>query len=394
VIPYADFGYWGLLLYPTVPTFLVAWGRRLRQVWILIATAGMLVVQYSAERVIGDNVAVREIWLVVGFAAFEFVLASGFVQIRRRTPGARWLFYIVLVLGLVPLVATRVVPRVAPAYQIGFLGISYLTFRSLDVLIGIQDRLIRSLPPMTYLAYVLFFPTISAGPIDRYRRFLDDWLRSRNRAEFLHDLDGAIHRIFTGFLYKFILAELIRRYWMEPAASQPGLPGTVSYMYAYSLYLFFDFAGYTAFAVGVGYLFGIHTPENFRRPFLARDIRDFWNRWHISLSWWFRDHVYMRFVMAATRGKWFGNRHVASYLGFFLSMGLMGLWHGPQAQYIGYGLYHGALLTGHDIFSHWNKQHRLWGDGPAWHAFGVLLTVQAVCFGFLIFSGHLNLSIR
>ena len=73
-------------------------------------------------------------------------------------------------------------------------------------------------------------------------------------------------------------------------------------MYAYSLYLFFDFAGYTAFAIGVGYLFGIHTPENFQRPFLARDIRDFWNRWHISLSWWFRDHVYMRFVMAASDG--------------------------------------------------------------------------------------------
>ncbi len=394
MIPYADFGYWGVLLYPALPTFVVGWGRRLRQAWILIATAGMLVIQYSAERVIGDNLALREIWIVAGFAAFECVLACGFVWLRRRTPGGRWLFGVVIVLGLAPLVAARVLPRVAPAYQIGFLGISYLTFRSLDVLIGIQDRLIRALSPMTYLAYVLFFPTISAGPIDRYRRFLDDWLRSRNRAEFLQDIDGAIQRIFTGFLYKFILAELIRRYWMEPAANQPGLAGTVSYMYAYSLYLFFDFAGYTAFAVGVGYLFGIHTPENFRRPFLARDIRDFWNRWHISLSWWLRDHVYMRFVMAATKGKWFGNRYVGSYLGFFLSMGLMGLWHGFEVQYIGYGLYHGALLTGHDIFSRWNKTHRLWGDGLLWRAAGILLTAQAVCFGFLIFSGHLKLSIR
>jgi membrane protein involved in D-alanine export len=391
VIPYADFGYWSLLLYPTLPTLLVAWGRRLRQLWILVATAGMLVIQYSAERVIANNVFVREVWIVIGFAAFELLLAGGFLVIRQRTTRVPWLLWIVVFLGLVPLIATRVLPRVAPAFQIGFLGISYLTFRSVDVLIGIQDRLIRTLSPMTYLAYVLFFPTISAGPIDRYRRFLDDWLRSRNRTEFLQDLDGAVHRIFTGFLYKFILAELIRRYWLEPAATQPGVVGTISYMYAYSLYLFFDFAGYTAFAVGVGYLFGIHTPENFRRPFLARDIRDFWNRWHISLSWWFRDHVYMRFVMAATRGRWFADRHVASYLGFFLSMGLMGLWHGLEPRYIGYGLYHGALLTGHDVFSRWNKQHRLCGDGPLWHALGVLLTVQAVCFGFLIFSGHLSI---
>jgi membrane protein involved in D-alanine export len=394
VIPYADFSYWGLLLAPALPTFLVGWGRRMRQVWILIATAGMLLVQYAAERVIGGNVVLREIWLVVGCAAFECVLACAFLWVRKRTSGAGWLFGAVIFGGLAPLVAARILPRVAPEYQIGFLGLSYLTFRSLDVLIGIQDRLIRALSPTTYLAYVLFFPTISAGPIDRYRRFLDDWLHSRNRAEFLQDLDGVVHRIFTGFLYKFILAELIRRYWMEPAATQPGLAGTVSYMYAYSLYLFFDFAGYTAFAVGVGYLFGIHPPENFRRPFLARDIRDFWNRWHISLSWWFRDHVYMRFVMAATRGKWFGNRYVGSYLGFFLSMGLMGLWHGFAAQYIAYGLYHGALLTGHDIFSRWNKTHQLWGEGFVWRAAGVLLTVQAVCFGFLIFSGHLNFSIR
>jgi membrane protein involved in D-alanine export len=87
-------------------------------------------------------------------------------------------------------VTARILPRVAPAYQIGFIGISYLTFRSLDVLIAIQDRLIAALSPTTYLAYVLFFPTISAGPIDRFRRFVEDWRRSRNRAEFPHDLDG------------------------------------------------------------------------------------------------------------------------------------------------------------------------------------------------------------
>jgi membrane protein involved in D-alanine export len=393
VIPYADFGYWGVLLYPALPTFLVGLGRRLRQAWILIATAGMLLVQYSAERVIGHKVVVRDVWLILGFAAFECLLALTFLRLRKRT-NSRWLFYLALSLALLPLISARILPRTAPEYQISFLGISYLTFRGLDALIGIQDRLIRDLSPTAYLAYLLFFPTISAGPIDRFRRFVDDWRHSRTGAEFVHDLDGAVHRIFTGFLYKFILAELIRRYWMAPAAAMPDLGGTVSYMYAYSLYLFFDFAGYTAFAVGVGYLFGIHTPENFRRPFLAQDIREFWNRWHISLSWWFRDHVYMRFVMAATRGRWFGSRYVASYIGFFLSMGLMGVWHGFEPQYIGYGLYHGALLTGHDVFSRWNKQHKLWGEGRVWRAAGIILTVQAVCFGFLIFSGHIGLSTR
>ena len=135
-------------------------------------------------------------------------------------------------------------------------------------------------------------------------------------------------------------------------------------MYGYSLYLFFDFAGYSAFAVGFSYLLGIHTPENFNRPFLARNIKDFWNRWHMSLSTWLRDHVYMRFLLAAVKGRWFTGKYTASYLGFFLTFGLMGLWHGIEPYYLLYGLYHGTLLVGHDLFTRWNKRRRVWGKGP------------------------------
>jgi membrane protein involved in D-alanine export len=160
-------------------------------------------------------------------------------------------------------------------------------------------------------------------------------------------------------------------------------------MYAYSFYLFFDFAGYSAFAISLSYLFGVHTPENFDRPFLARNIRDFWNRWHITLSFWFRDHVYMRFLLAAGRGKWFKSMHTAAILGYFLAFGLMGLWHGIEPHYIVYGLYQATLLSAFHIFSTWKKLHQHWGKGPLWHAFAVFITFNAVCFGLLIFSGHL-----
>src|SRR5207245_10136401 len=96
------------------------------------------------------------------------------------------------------------------------------------------------------------------------------------------DLDGAVHHIFRGFLYKFILAALIKQYWLERAASSGSFTALVSYMYAYSFYLFFDFAGYSAFAIALSYLFGGHPPENFVRPFFALNIRDFLNRWHIT----------------------------------------------------------------------------------------------------------------
>jgi membrane protein involved in D-alanine export len=238
--------------------------------------------------------------------------------------------------------------------------------------------------------FLFFFPTISAGPIDRYRRFMGDWRRKRSRVEFLTDLDGAVHHFFRGLLYKFILAALIEQHWLKVAARSHGFGALLSYMYAYSFYLFFDFAGYSAFAISISYLFGVHTPENFNRPFLARNIRDFWNRWHITLSFWFRDHVYMRFLLAAGRGKWFRSMHTAAILGYFLAFGLMGLWHGIEPHYILYGLYMATLLSVFHIFSSWKKVHQHWREGPLWHALAVFVTFNAVCFGLLIFSGHIG----
>jgi membrane protein involved in D-alanine export len=402
--PYADFFYFGILLYITVPTLLI---RRLfgfSRAWVLLATAAMLVVQYATianvlpaiapdgVSVSGDSgvlsgfAKVHDIWVVLACGLFQWHVAGAFLRMRTRTAWY-WPFPAALALTLLPLVGSRLLPLALPGSQLGFLGISYVTFRSLDVVFGIRDRLIGSLPASEYFAFLFFFPTISSGPIDRYRRFSQEWNRPRPRAEFWNDLDLAIHRVFTGFLYKFILAASIKTYWIDCLASG-GFLSNLSYMYGYSLYLYFDFAGYSAFAIGVSYLLGIHTPENFNRPFLAANIKDFWNRWHMSLSTWLRDHVHMRFLLAAAKGRWFTGKYTASYLGFFLTFGLMGLWHGIEPYYLLYGLYHGALLVGHDLFARWNKPRRVWGNGPLWRALGTVITFNLVCLGFLLFSGR------
>lgn len=153
-----------------------------------------------------------------------------------------------------------------------------------------------------------------------------------------------MNRIFQGFLYKFIIAYLINQHLMEATfAKQDTFLSNVIYMYSYSFYLFFDFAGYSAFVIGVSYMMGIKTPENFNKPFISRNIKDFWNRWHMSLSFWFRDFIYMRFVFFATKKKLLKNRYTISYIGAFLNFFIMGIWHitGEHVyQYIIYGLYH------------------------------------------------------
>jgi membrane protein involved in D-alanine export len=388
VTPYADFTYFGVLVYVAVPALALSLARRSMRGWLLLASAGMLALHCWTPRASAGAATFSTLWLAIGYAAWEYLLARGFLAMRRH--GRRqWAFYLAVALALAPLLAAKAAPLARPAWALGFLGVSYVTFRSLDVVIGIHDGLIAALPPARYLAFVFMFPTVSSGPVDRYRRFGQDWERSRTREEALADLDAAVHRLFRGFLYAFIVAVLVKRYWLDPAAAAHGAWATVSYMYAYSAYLFFDFAGYSAFAIAFSLLFGVHTPENFDRPFLAANIKEFWGRWHISLSAWFRDHVFMRFMLATARSGVLRSRVAASYLGYVLLFGLMGLWHGTALHFVGYGLYHAALFILHDRVAR-GTRGRAWSASPLWHAAGVLVTFNLVCFGFLIFSGRLG----
>ena len=388
MIPYASFTFFGIMLYAVIPTLILGISGRAGRYWALCVTALYLIGQFSGEIEPAPGFLAPPLVLVAGYAAYQWVVAILFLRTRRRSNSGTLKYYGALALALAPLAATKFLPLVSPHAGFGFLGISYVTFRILDILFCIHDGQVTSLPASQFFTYLFFFPTISAGPIDRYRRFEVDWKRVRSREDFLGDLDVAIARIFRGFLYKFIIAALIKRLWADHATGD-SLVDTISYMYGYSLYLFFDFAGYSAFAIGFSYLFGIHTPENFNRPFLATNIRDFWNRWHISLSFWFRDHVYMRFLIAAMKGKWFKDEHFASYIGYFLSFGLMGLWHGTGLHYVVYGAYHACLLTLYDLIFRWNKRRRVWRTGPSWRFASMVVTIHFVCFGFLIFSGRL-----
>lgn len=388
MIPYIDFLYFGISLYALIPAVVLGLLQRFRRLWLVIATVFMLAVQYLG---IAADIQwpLNGLVLVVTYALTQLLIASLFLALRRRA-AHRPVFYVFIFLGLLPLLAARYASVAGIEYPLVFVGLSYVTFRSLDVLIGIQDGVIKRLEPVRYLVFILLFPTISSGPIDRYRRFSEDWGRQRTRDQVLLDLDGGVHRIFTGFLYKFVLAALIKQFWMDPISQAAGILPVASYMYAYTFYLFFDFAGYSAFAVGFSYLLGIRTPENFDRPFVSRDIRDFWNRWHMSLSFWFRDHIYNRFIFAALKGRWFRSSQVASSLGYLLTMGLMGLWHGTAANYLVYGLYHGILLAATAGYDRAHKGNHLLNDPSwKWRAVSTVLTFHLIAIGLLIFSGRL-----
>lgn len=372
----------GILLIPTIIAGLK--GKMLRK-YNAVLTLVMIAIIFSDKP--------KQAIMLAAFIIWQYALIKGYLLLRKQN-NSTFMFCIAVILSILPLILAKIAPFVPELHFIVFAGMSYVTFRAVQMVFEVRDNLIKELSFFNFWEFVLFFPAISSGPIDRYRRFQKDIQKPPSAEEYQNLLYTGLNRIFQGFLYKFIIAHLITTYLVKAVfANQDTLLSNVIFMYATSMQLFFDFAGYSAFVIGISYMMGIKTPENFNKPFLSRNIKDFWNRWHMSLSFWFRDFIYMRFVFFATKKKLIKNRYTISYIGAFLNFFIMGIWHiqgSAVAQYVIYGLYHAELFILFDIFERKNKKHKFWPNNKFTHVLAIVITFHVVCFGFLIFSGHLN----
>ena len=318
---------------------------------------------------------------LLAFIIYQYVL----VFIAQRMDSKR--LKPLVILSILPLVVNKVF-AITQLHLLSFIGISYMSFKTIQIMLEISDGLIKEkISVKDYLQFLLFFPTVSSGPIDRSRRFLKEINEVMPRKDYLELAGDGIYRIVLGLLYKVVLSTYV--YQILLALSNTGtVVYSIKYMYLYTLYLFFDFAGYSLMAVGSSNILGIQTPMNFNKPFLSIDIKDFWTRWHITLSTWLRDFVFSRVLMQVIRKKWFKNRlHNAAYA-YMVNMLVMGFWHGISVSYIAYGFYHGILMSGFEIYqkkSTFYKKHKnkTWYKLISW-----FVTMNLVMVGFFIFSGE------
>ena len=318
---------------------------------------------------------------LLAFIIYQYVLV--FIAQRMESKRLKPL----VILSILPLVVNKVF-AITQLHLLAFIGISYMSFKTIQIMLEISDGLIKEkISVKDYLQFLLFFPTVSSGPIDRSRRFLKEINEVMPRKDYLELAGDGIYRIVLGLLYKVVLSTYV--YQMLLALSNTGtVVYSIKYMYLYTLYLFFDFAGYSLMAVGSSNVLGIQTPMNFNKPFLSVDIKDFWTRWHITLSTWLRDFVFSRVLMQVIRKKWFKNRlHNAAYA-YMVNMLVMGFWHGISVSYIAYGFYHGVLMSGFEIYqkkSTFYKKHKnkTWYKLISW-----FVTMNLVMVGFFIFSGE------
>jgi alginate O-acetyltransferase complex protein AlgI len=275
------------------------------------------------------------------------------------------------------------------AQDLRWLGFSYIAFRLLHT---IRDRQSGRLPIVSlseYVVYIIFFPALAAGPIDRIERFLGD-LRLP-LALTSNDLSEAGKRLVLGLFKKFAVADALALIALNATNALQVHRASWGWvlLYAYTFQIYFDFSGYTDIAIGLGQLLGINLPENFKSPYLKPNLTQFWNNWHITLTQWFRAY----FFNPVTRALRSSRKQLPVVIIIFITqvatMVLIGLWHGVTWNFVLWGVWHGLGLFIHNRWSEMTKVSFAKLSLP-WQKIlntgGVLLTFNFVAFGWIFFA--------
>jgi alginate O-acetyltransferase complex protein AlgI len=220
------------------------------------------------------------------------------------------------------------------------IGISFHTFQSISYLVDVyRGKMAAIRKPLDYALYLAFFPQLLAGPIVRAGLFFGEFFAWRPPSP--EDVTYGLARCGFGLFKKMAIADqfagVANAYW-NAIPAHPGAAAAWSALFAFSMQIYFDFSGYSDIAIGCARLFGFVFPENFRMPYLATSITDFWHRWHITLSTWLRDYLYI-----PLGGSRFGT--LATLRNLMITMLLGGLWHGAAWTFVAWGAFHGALLS-------------------------------------------------
>ena len=255
-------------------------------------------------------------------------------------------------------------------------GISFFTFQAMSYVIDVYRGQAKPQKNfVTFSVYLSLFPQLVAGPIVRYTD-LEAQLIARPKPEYPEMREG-LRRFCTGLAKKVLLADAMGRLWgsINGNFAEAGALGAWVGLLAFSFQIFFDFSGYSDMAIGLCRCMGFRIPENFDRPYRARSLTDFWRRWHMTLTGWFRTYVYI--PLGGSRRS-----RIQRDLNVLVVWALTGLWHGAGWNFVLWGLYFALLLIFEKRFL---LENRIWQKIPGW--IRQLLTFLAVMLGWGLFSG-------
>jgi D-alanyl-lipoteichoic acid acyltransferase DltB (MBOAT superfamily) len=263
-------------------------------------------------------------------------------------------------------------------------GVSFFTFQSMSYVIDIFRKQLRPVRLIDFAVFIAFFPHLVAGPIVRASEFLPQ-LQERHDPRRV-DASRAFFLIMAGLFKKVVLADFLATRIVEPVFGVPTQHSALEALvatYGFAVQIYCDFSGYTDIAIGLALLLGFRFPQNFDAPYTARSIQDFWRRWHMTLSRWLRDYLYIPLG---------GNRGTAAttYRNLMLTMLLGGLWHGASWTFVVWGGLHGAYLAFEHRRSQRRREHGLPFDADTVRTRVVqrLVTFHLVCLAWVFFRAE------
>ena len=348
-------------------------------------------------------------WLVyiaplaaLALAAFSLAvsLLAQLLTRSRSTAARRWWLGAGVVLALANLVFFKFSDFFRPLLQqhsgstlpdiLMPLGISYYTFQGIAYLVALYRGQSPRLGTLQQLLHFGFFPTITSGPIIRAAAFkgsggrLEAGMAEQIRTAAPRDMVKpalAVSLIVLGIAKKWWLAGTLGESWVDPVFENPlqyDAPSVLAAVYGYTVQLFMDFSGYSDLVIGMAMLLGFRLPENFNMPLRAYNIRDFWDRWHITLSTWIRDYIYIPLG---------GSRHgfTRTQINLMLAMLLSGIWHGQGWNFLLWGALHGTALVLLNIGDKIGGRREILAASRIGRLIGILFTLHFVCFSFVVF---------
>ncbi len=295
------------------------------------------------------------ILIFIVYTYFTYYLFISVIKSKNKLIGT--------LLILIPMILVKSAIKVHyyPFYVsewLSFAGLSYISFR----IVSIYVEAVPGTKPVNFLQYVnflVFTPTLLIGPIDRFTRYTKDLKKGYGQVNLKNFILGW-QAILLGIFYKYIGAEVVDRYWLSQFDhTSSNIVDMLNVMYAYYVYLFFDFAGYSAMAIGFGKMIGIDVPVNFNKPFIARNPQDFWRRFHKSLGDWLRDFFFMPFYkFFSTKKRLKPYPLFRQNISLFSTFLLMGCWNGFRKHYIISGSLFGLYSVAHNTYIYYSRKKR------------------------------------
>lgn len=244
------------------------------------------------------------------------------------------------------------------AHGLDLIGLSFIFFRQIHVVVDVRQGEIRDITLWSYLNYQFNPFTLLAGPIQRYQVFKEDWQRLTPTLTDTHDLHLAILRILIGVIKVAIVAEACLQLSQSAFYTPDNFGGWARAVrfYSFPAYVYFNFTGYCDIVIAAAALAGIRVPENFDRPYLARNMIDYWTRWHRTLSFWIRDYLFTPMYMSIAR-QWPRSAPRLVFLCYFVALFLAGVWHGATWNFVAFGVLNGLGVSAAKVWENWIVAH-------------------------------------